>query len=153
MKTTFWLALGVVLYTYAGYPLLIALLAKLRPRPWLRAPWPATAHPPISVLMAVHNGAAMLPAQLDHLLALDPARVLEVLVVSDGSTDATAAILQARQAPRLHPIVLPVQAGKTAALNHAVARARGEILLFLDIRPRVEPGALESLLSNFADPT
>ena len=152
MKPLFWLSLALVLYTYAGYPLAIAFLARLRPRPWHRAPWPAHQPPPISILMAVHNGAAALPAKLDHLLTLAPELVCEVLVVSDGSTDDTASLLARCQHPRLRSIRLERQVGKAAALNHGIAAATGEILLFIDIRPRVSDGALTALLSNFADP-
>ena len=152
MRSLFWLSLALVLYTYAGYPLLIALLARLHPHPWLRAPWPGHQPPPISIVMAVHNGAAALDSKLDHLLTLAPELVREVLVISDGSTDETAALLALRQNPRLHSIRLERQVGKAAALNHGIASASGEILLFIDIRPRVGDGALAALLSNFADP-
>jgi glycosyltransferase involved in cell wall biosynthesis len=218
-----YLSLFVILYTYLGYPLIIALLARFAARPWKREPWPAAFPTPISIVMAVHNGAALLPAQIEHLLSLEPALVREVLIVSDGSTDATNTILQNTCAPpsaasslrvgepattsnpilqntcappsaasslrvgepatisnpilqntcappsaasslrvgepatlsdpRLRTFILPHQAGKVAALNHAIARATGDILLFIDIRPRVEPGALASLLQNFADPS
>ena len=152
MKPLFWVALALVLYTYAGYPLLIALLARLRPRPWLRAPWPAHRPPPVSIVMAVHNGASVLDNKLDHLLTLSPDLVREVLVISDGSTDDTADLLARRQDPRLRSIRLERQVGKAAALNHGIIAAAGEILLFVDIRPRVGEGALAALLSNFADP-
>ena len=152
MTFFFLLSLAVILYTYAGYPLAIALLARLRPRAWHRAPWPA-GPAPISVVMAVHNGAAMLTAQLNHLLTLDAHLIHEVIVVCDGSTDATPSILTQTVHPRLKSILLPQQAGKSAALNHGIAAATAEILLFVDIRPHVEPGALAALLTNFADPT
>ncbi|RXH54585.1 glycosyltransferase [Granulicella sibirica] len=153
MKSIFWISLAVVLYTYAGYPILIAALARLYPRPWLRARWPANTQPPISIIMAVHNGAAMLPAKIDHLLALDPTLVRELIVVSDGSTDATPNILRNAASPRMIPIVLDQHAGKAEAVNQGIAAAQGDILLFVDIRPRIAPGALTELLSNFADPT
>jgi glycosyltransferase involved in cell wall biosynthesis len=153
MRLSFWISLAVILYTYAGYPLAIALLARLHPRPWLRAPWPAGGEAPISIVMAVHNGAAMLPTQLAHLLALDPHLVHEIIVVSDGSTDQTPTLLRELSAPRLHPIIVEQHGGKATALNHGIAAATGEIILFVDIRPRIEPGALDALLSNFADPT
>jgi glycosyltransferase involved in cell wall biosynthesis len=148
----FWISLAVILYTYAGYPLAIALLAKLHPRTWQRAPWP-TGQAPISIVMAVHNGAAMLPSKIEHLLALDPALVHEIIIVSDGSTDSTPAILQQASDPRLHTLILEQQGGKAVAVNHGVAVATGEIILFVDIRPRIESGALAALLSNFADPS
>ncbi|MES2390789.1 MAG: glycosyltransferase [Acidobacteriota bacterium] len=153
MKWVFWTSLAVIAYTYAGYPVIMAVLAKLMPWPWKRAPWPEGGEKPISVVMAVHNGAAMLAEQLDHLLTLDVELVREVIAVSDGSTDATAEILRATAAKdsRLKAIVLETQGGKAAALRHGIEAAEGEILLFVDIRPRVTAGALSYLLSNFAD--
>jgi glycosyltransferase involved in cell wall biosynthesis len=138
----------VVLYTYAGYPLIMALLARFRPRPWKRAPVRAS----VSIVMAVHNGAAMLPWKIDHLLTLEPDLVTEIIFVSDGSTDGTAELLSKIADPRARAIVLPQQAGKAAALNHGIAAATGDVLLFVDIRPRIEAGAVGALLSNFADP-
>lgn len=153
MKALFFISLAVVLYTYLGYPLLIGLAARFRPWQWQRAPWPQTAAPPpVSILLAVHDGEALLAAQVQHLLALEPGLVREVLVVSDGSTDASPAILRQLSNPRLRVYLLEQQTGKAAALSHLLQHATGEILLFVDIRPRIEPGAVAALLSNFADP-
>jgi poly-beta-1,6-N-acetyl-D-glucosamine synthase len=155
-QLVFWISLAVILYTYAAYPVLIALAARIRPRPWLRRPWPSNPQAPISVVMAVHNGAKLLPTKLEHLLSLDPHLIREVIVVSDGSTDRTAEILleaNGRTDGRLIPVILERQVGKASALNPAIAAATGEVLLFVDIRPRIAPGALDALLSNFADPT
>jgi glycosyltransferase involved in cell wall biosynthesis len=150
MILLFWLSLATILYTYAGYPLLIGLLARWRPLPWRKAPWPATA-PPVSIVMAVHNEVALLPGQLTHLLSLDPHLIKEIIVVSDGSTDATPAILANAAHPRLRAIFLPEHVGKAAALNEGVAAVTSEIILFVDVRPRIQPGAVTALLSNFAD--
>jgi cellulose synthase/poly-beta-1,6-N-acetylglucosamine synthase-like glycosyltransferase len=149
MSLVFWLSFAVIAYTYVGYPAIMYLLSRFAPHPWHKAPYNA----PISIVMAVHNGAERLPQQIEHLTSLDPQRVLEVIVVSDGSNDGTAEILSQIQDPRLRPIILPEQGGKAAALNHGIAAATGEILLFIDIRPKVAPGALAELMSNFADPT
>ncbi|HEY5331469.1 MAG TPA: glycosyltransferase [Acidobacteriaceae bacterium] len=153
MTLLFWTSLAIILYTYAGYPLAIALLARLHPRPWQKAPWPPDGPAPISIVMAVHNGAAMLPTQIAYLLALDPHLVHEIIIVSDGSTDRTPEILEGASAPRLKPIIVQEHGGKASALNHGIAAATAEIILFVDIRPRIEPGALDALLTNFADPT
>jgi len=153
MSLLFWTSLAIILYTYAGYPLAIALLARLHPRPWRKAPWPIGGQAPISTVMAVHNGAAMLPTQIAYLLALDPHLVHEIIIVSDGSTDRTPEILQQTSDPRLKPIIVTEHGGKASALNHGIAAATAEIILFVDIRPRIEPGALDALLSNFADPS
>lgn len=149
----FWFSLAVILYTYIGYPLAIALLAKTHPRAWRRESWPADAPAPISVIMAVHNGASMLRGKIEHLLALDQHLIREVIVVSDGSTDDTPMILRAASDPRLKTFVLEQHGGKAVALNRGLEAATGEIILFVDIRPRIEPGALDALLSNFADPS
>ena len=153
MTVLFYLSFFLILYTYAGYPLLIAALARLRPRAWHRSPWPRLDPAPVSVIMAVHNGASMIPVQMAHLTTLEPDLIKEIIVVSDGSTDFTPALLQASTDPRLRVILLPEHSGKSTALNHGIAAATAEILLFIDIRPKVEAGALPALLSNFADPT
>jgi glycosyltransferase involved in cell wall biosynthesis len=149
MRAAFWISLAVISYVYAGYPLIMFLLARLRPRRWKREPVDAS----VSVVMAVHNGAHLLRRQIDHLIGLDPASVREVIVVSDGSDDGTAEILQQVNDSRVRTIILEEQGGKAAALNHGIAAASSEILLFVDIRPKVAPGALKILLSNFADPS
>jgi len=147
MKTLFWISLAAIAYTYVGYPVIMFLLARFFPRPWKRE----DIHASVSVIMAVHNGAQRIHEQVEHLLSLEPDLVREVIIVSDGSNDGTAEILNHLQQPRLLTILLPEQVGKAAALNHGIAQATSEILLFLDIRPKVAPGALPKLLSNFAD--
>ena len=149
MSIVFWLSFAVIGYTYVGYPAIMFLLARFAAHPWRKAAF----NTPVSVVMAVHNGAARLPEQIEHLVSLDPERVCEVIIVSDGSTDGTAEILSKTLDPRLRSIILPEQGGKAVALNHGIAAANGEILLFIDIRPKVAPGALAELMSNFADPT
>ena len=148
MKAAFWISLAVIGYTYVGYPLIVFLLARLKPRMWRREPVDAS----VSVVTAVHNGAHLLRGQIDHLTALDPTYVREVILVSDGSDDGTAEILRQVNDPRVRTIILEEQGGKAAALNHGIAAASSEILLFVDIRPKVAPEALKALLSNFADP-
>ncbi|RZU42458.1 glycosyltransferase family 2 protein [Edaphobacter modestus] len=149
MKALFWISLAGIVYTYVGYPLVMFLLARFFSRPWKRADTAAS----VSIVMAVHNGAQRIQAQVEHLLWLEPELVREVIIVSDGSNDGTAEMLNDLQRSRLQTIILPEQVGKAAALNHAIAHATGEILLFIDIRPKVVPGALQKLLSNFADPS
>jgi cellulose synthase/poly-beta-1,6-N-acetylglucosamine synthase-like glycosyltransferase len=144
-----WLSFAVIAYTYVGYPSIMFLLARFAAHPWRKAPFDA----PVSIVMAVHNGAGRLPQQIAHLTSLDPERVREVIIVSDGSSDGTAEILNQNHDPRVRSIILPEQGGKAVALNHGIAAATGEILLFIDIRPKVAAGALDELMSNFADPT
>jgi glycosyltransferase involved in cell wall biosynthesis len=149
MKALFWLSLAAIAYTYIGYPAIMFLLARFFPRPWKRENLRAS----VSIIMAVHNGARRIHEQVEHLLSLEPDHVREVIIVSDGSNDGTAEILGQLQLPRLRAVLLSEQVGKAAALNYGIAEASSEILLFIDIRPKVSQGALSKLLSNFADPS
>ena len=148
MKFLFWLSLVGIFYAYVGYPLHMWALASLRPRPWLAKP----VSPSVSIVLAVRDGVTLLQRKLDHLLASDYPEVREVIIVSDGSTDGTVELLAARRHPRLKSIILAEHVGKGAALNAGMAQATGEVILFVDIRPEIAAGAIEQLVSNFADP-
>ncbi len=148
MRFIFWLSLAGILYCYLGYPLAIWLLAHLLRRPRKTAP----ITPSVSIVLAVHNGVSLLPRKIQHLIDLDYPNIKEIIVVSDGSTDGTAEFLAHQRHLRLKAIPLPVHVGKAAALNAGVAQATADILLFVDIRPDIAPGAVQQLVSNFADP-
>ena len=147
MKMIFWLSLIGLLYTYVGYPLIMWTLAIVRPRPWKTAP----ITPSVSFVLAVHNGVLLIADKIQHLVGLDYPNVAEIIVVSDGSTDGTAELLASQQHPRLRPIVLREHQGKAVAVNAGMAAATGEIIVFVDIRPEIAPGAIQQLVSNFAD--
>jgi len=145
----FWFAACLMLYTYAGYPLWMYLRSSLQPRPQRQG----SIFPTVSIILAVHNGAALLRQKVAHLLSLDyPQDRMEIEIVSDGSTDGTDDILKEFQDPHVKCSRCPEHSGKAAALNIGMQRATGEILLFLDIRPWIESNALRLLISNFEDP-
>ena len=148
MRIVFWLSMIGILYTYVGYPVLMWILARLRPRPWLVS----TISPSVSVVLAVHNGAALLPRKIEHLLGLDYPGIKEIIIVSDGSTDGTVELLARQHHPRLTTVILAEHSGKAVAVNAGVAKATAEVILFVDIRPEIAPGAIQQLVSNFADP-
>jgi len=145
----FWCAAFLMLYIYAGYPLWIYFRSRLHPRPQRQG----SLLPTVSIIVAVHNGAAMLRQKVAHLLSLDyPQDRMEIEIVSDGSTDGTEDILKEFRDPRVKCFRCSEHCGKAEALNIGMQSATGEILLFLDIRPWIENNALQLLLSNFADP-
>jgi cellulose synthase/poly-beta-1,6-N-acetylglucosamine synthase-like glycosyltransferase len=78
---------------------------------------------------------------------------LEIVVVSDGSTDATNEILEGWLKGRLRVIVLPQHEGKAAALNRGMGAAQGEIVVFTDARQSIQQDAIRHLVCNFADPS
>jgi cellulose synthase/poly-beta-1,6-N-acetylglucosamine synthase-like glycosyltransferase len=131
-----------------GYPVVLGLQARLGTRPVRKRPLVTS----VSVLLPVHNGEPWLKAKLESLLALDyPRDQIEILVVSDGSTDRTVEIASAYVSQGIRILAVP-RGGKAAALNAALAEARGEILLFTDVRQHLEPAALRELVACFADP-
>jgi poly-beta-1,6-N-acetyl-D-glucosamine synthase len=149
MKWAFWLAASVVGYSYLGYPLWLWLRSRWSPRPVRRS----SDEPSVSVVMVARNEEAVLARKLENLLTLDyPPEKLDVVVVSDGSSDGTAAILsEFERNPRVRAVVKAASQGKAAGLNDAIQVARGEVLLFTDARQLIEPAALRFLIENFAD--
>jgi biofilm PGA synthesis N-glycosyltransferase PgaC len=146
LLTGFFLAL--VLYIMAGYPLLLAFRACRSSRPVLKK-----SHPqPVSIIIAVHNGEDFLATKLDSILHSDyPRELMEIIVVSDGSTDSTDSIASqyAKQGVRL--LRIP-RAGKPAALNAGAQAASAGLLIFTDVRQTFDSTSIPELVSCFADP-
>jgi cellulose synthase/poly-beta-1,6-N-acetylglucosamine synthase-like glycosyltransferase len=133
----------VIVWVYAGYPLALTLLGRLRPRPR----HVAALESPVSVIVAAHDEVDVIADKVANVLASDyPA--LELIVASDGSGDGT--VEAARRAGATLVLDLP-RVGKLRALNQAAGAASGEILVFTDAYSMVEPGTLRRLVSNFAD--
>ena len=144
------LATAIAVYILIGYPLLLALL-PLRAKPLIQKR--LGFQPRVTVLLAVYNGGRYLRQKLESILSLDyPRGQLEILVVSDGSTDETAAITKELSGQGVELIECEHQ-GKAGALNAALPHATGEILFFTDVRQPLDNKALAHLVANFADPT
>ncbi len=148
----FWLSAAFVVYVYAGYPLLLWLLAGRRRERRQRDP-DAAALPTISVVIAAHDEEAVIAEKLENTLALDyPAERRQIVVASEGSRDATFEIVERFAARGVEQSFRPERRGKVAAINEAVSRARGEIVVFSDANNFYEPGALRRLAAAFQDP-
>ena len=151
METLFWVSVLLVAYVYVGYPLLLGLWARAANRPVRkRAPRSPQKWPAVSVVLAAHDEARQLHRRVTNILEQTYPGRLELIVVSDGSTDNTADVL-AWFGKRIRVIELP-RGGKPAALNAGVAVATGEILVFADARQRYADDAIVELVANFADP-
>lgn len=138
-----------VAYTIAGYPLILGWWARRAARPVHKRLELRTG----SFVIAVYNGADFLADKLRSILALDyPRELMEIVVVSDGSTDATEEIAQSFAAENVRLMRVP-HGGKPAALNAAVPATAGEILVFTDVRQTLERNSLRSLVACFGDPT
>jgi cellulose synthase/poly-beta-1,6-N-acetylglucosamine synthase-like glycosyltransferase len=150
LEVVFWVALGALVWTHAGYPLTAALVARVRRRP-VRG---AEGTPAVTVIVAAHDEETVIERKLENLLALDyPADRLEIVVTSDASEDRTDELVEAVTArePRVRLIRCP-RGGKVAAQDRAVRDTSGEIVAFSDANATWAPDTLAKLVRSFNDP-
>ena len=139
---------AAILYILVGYPLLLAYSAR-RIRSIQRSP----IFPSITIVIPVYNGEVFLKNKLRSVLALEyPQEKMEILVVSDGSTDSSESIAREFVNDRVGLLALP-RGGKPTALNAAIAQARGEILILTDVRQPLAADSVRLLVESFADPS
>ena len=144
----FFFSLASLVYVYAGYPLLVYLVSRIRPRPVRRGAF----EPTVTILITAYNEAEAIAAKLRNTMAIDfPKAKLEILVASDGSTDDTERI--AAEFDGVRVFRQEGRKGKTFTQNKAVAQATGEIILFSDATTEYRTDVLRALLPNFADDT
>jgi len=150
VKWAFWSAVALIVYSYAGYLGWLWLWSRWRRLPVHSAP----VEPLVSIVMVVRDEAQVLEAKIVNLLAMEyPEDRMELVIVSDGSTDRTETILheQARN-PKVLTVLNQLRRGKAAGLNDGLRVAHGEIVIFTDARQKIDKDALRILLRNFADP-
>ena len=146
----FWTAALLIIYTYIGFPLFVLLRGHFWSRPYKREE--LTSPPSVSIVISAYNEAKTIAEKLDNILSLEyPRTKLEVVIASDGSTDGTDTIVERYQEHDVKLLSLP-RNGKAAALNAAVAMAKGEILVFSDANSMYKPDAIYGLVRPFADP-
>jgi cellulose synthase/poly-beta-1,6-N-acetylglucosamine synthase-like glycosyltransferase len=149
VRVLFWASLAGIVWTHLGYPLVAALLARIRTRTVRKA----DVTPGVTVIIPAHDEESVIATRLDNLLALDyPAEQLEILVVSDGSTDRTDEIVQEHAArdSRIRLLALS-RGGKLVALNRAVGESARDVVAFSDANSSWAPDALRKLVRNLAD--
>jgi cellulose synthase/poly-beta-1,6-N-acetylglucosamine synthase-like glycosyltransferase len=143
-----WGALAIVGYVYLGYPIALWILAQLRRH---RASQ-ADITPTVTLLISAFNEAGTIRAKLENSLMLDyPAKLLEIMVVSDASFDDTDHIVERFAEYGVTLLRLPQRSGKTVGLNAAMQVARGDIVVFSDANIHYQKDALRCLVRNFAD--
>src|SRR5271168_4632216 len=140
---------ALLIYVIAGYPLLLLLFFR-RAGQSIRKAYVSRS---VSVLIAVYNGETFIRRKLESVLSLDyPRELMEVMVVSDGSTDSTESVVE-EFAPRGVRLLRVPRGGKAAALNAAIPQLTGEILVLTDVRQPLAPDSLRHLVACFSDPT
>lgn len=161
IETLFWVSLSLIVYTYFLYP---AILFVIYCSAQLRTDWrylirgrdrrvrslPEEAVPGISLIIPAYNEETHLPKKIVNLRELDyPREKLQIILISDGSTDATNSILGSVSDSNIETHILPKRSGKAQALNHGVRLARNEILVFSDASTLFAPDALHKLVRHF----
>lgn len=146
----YWLSAGLLFSGTVGYPLLLWVLVKIKGRSVAKG---LAVLPKVSIVLPCYNEEIYIAAKINNLLALDyPADQLEIVLVSDGSTDRTDPIIDLfLPHPQITFISLPERSGKPSALNAGVAAAAGQILVFSDTRQLFNPEAITELVLNFGD--
>ena len=144
------LPVAVALYAYAGYPALLWLIA---PRHIPGGASGASDLPPVTVVIPAYNEAAKIRGAIEALLAQEyPPERRQILILSDGSTDGTDAIVGEYAARGVDLLRMPTRSGKTAAENAAIERIRGEIVVNSDASIRMHPSAIRLLVAAMSDP-
>jgi cellulose synthase/poly-beta-1,6-N-acetylglucosamine synthase-like glycosyltransferase len=140
---------GFTIYVLIGYPILLAIYAKLFPKPIRKGP----LTPQVSVIVPVRNGARWVEAKIRSLLESNyPGELIDVLIVSDGSTDGTNELVRRNPDPRVRLLALP-PGGKAIAVSRGFENVTGEIVVLTDVRQEFDPDAIRHLTACFADPT
>ncbi|MEM7116462.1 MAG: glycosyltransferase family 2 protein [Chloroflexota bacterium] len=146
----FWVFITLIIYTYAGYPLLVAFFARTQPKPRFK-----TADlPKITLLISAYNEEEVIAKKIENSLSLDyPRDKFQLLITADGSDDRTVAIVQSYADQGVELTYDPPRRGKMAAINRAIPLTTGDIIVFSDANNAYSSNALRELAAPFTDPT
>ena len=144
----FWICCALLVYSYFLYPLLVGILAKRFGTPVVGD----NVLRRVTIIVTAYNEANCIRAKLDNLAGLEyPPNLIQIMVVSDGSTDSTEEIAASYEVRPVRVLRVDGRQGKTACQNAAAAAADGEILVFTDATTQLQPDAIRAMVRNFAD--
>jgi cellulose synthase/poly-beta-1,6-N-acetylglucosamine synthase-like glycosyltransferase len=148
VDTWFYVSVGFIAYTYVVYPVFIVVWGTVFPKRVEKRYQTL----PLSVVLAVKNEEINIRVRLENLLNQDyPRDLVEVIVVSDGSTDRTVELARQWEDERVKVVELEVSVGKSGALNHGIDAATNDIVVFADARQRFGENVFAELVAMFAD--
>ncbi len=146
----FWASLATQIYVFAGFVIVLWLFSKFRQRPVLKA----DITPSISIIICAFNEEKHIRQKIANCLEFDyPKDRMEIIAISDGSSDGTYKILEEMESSTLRVYRMPAQQGKTACQNFAVTVAKNEVLFFTDATVMHPSGALRLLVRALHDPS
>jgi cellulose synthase/poly-beta-1,6-N-acetylglucosamine synthase-like glycosyltransferase len=140
-------SIGMLIFHFVLYPALLLAIWRLMRRPTASRPSEAAS---VSLVIAAHNEAPIIVERLENALA-QTIGDLELILVSDGSSDGTTNLARTLGDPRLTVIELDERHGKAHALNTGAAAAHGDIIVFSDANALFAEDAVEALLAAFDD--
>jgi len=148
LAALFWLSIFLVVYSYVGYPVLLALLVKFKDR---QQPFP-TSDPSVTLLVTAYNEETVIAKKIENCLSLDyPRDKLQIIVAADGSSDQTPEIVKEFQEQGVELNYIPQRNGKMAAINRAIPQARGDVIVFSDANNMYEADTIQKLVAPFSD--
>jgi cellulose synthase/poly-beta-1,6-N-acetylglucosamine synthase-like glycosyltransferase len=152
LAAAFWCCLAGIVYSYVGYPILVCILARVAGRD----PFPPEQYeqmlPRMALVIVAHNEAEVIASRIENALGLSyPPDRLQIVIVSDGSSDATDKICR-QYADRITLVAFPMRRGKAGALNDAVSQLNADVLVLSDANTFMEPDALRRLVRWFNNP-
>ncbi len=145
-----WISLAFLLYVHVGYPLVLLIWRRIAARPVKKSFW----EPSVTILIAARNEQERIEAKIRNCLQLDyPQEKLEVVLALDAPSDGTEEIAWKYAGKIVNVLSFSQHKGKAGTLNSAVASAKGDILVFADVRQHFDRRALRELAANFHDPS
>jgi len=149
MKALFVISIFFIFYAYLGYPLSLFLLSLI----YKKRVYKNAVHPNTTLIVAVYNEEMNIRRKIENMLQVQyPKEKLQILIVSDGSTDRTNEIIKTYEDLGVELLMIPERKGKNEAQGRAVERSKGDILVFTDTATMIEPNGLKEIIYNFADP-
>jgi cellulose synthase/poly-beta-1,6-N-acetylglucosamine synthase-like glycosyltransferase len=150
MVVFFWICIALILWVYIGYPLLLWLLTRFSHDQTARR---HPIEPPVTLIISAYNEAKVIRQKIENSLSLDyPRGLLDIVVVSDCSSDETDRIVEEYEPSGVRLMRMRERGGKTVGLNFAIPRAHGEVVIFSDANALYHRMVVRHLVRNFADP-
>ncbi len=150
MAILFWLCASSIIWVYAGYPFFLGLLSRIRTP---RRVQTGNLEPAVTLIISAYNEAEVIRAKIANSLTLDyPRHKLDIVVVSDCSSDGTDKIVAEYETQGVRLLRMHERGGKTLGLNAAIPRAYGDIIVFSDANAIYDHQVVRHMVRNFADP-
>jgi len=146
----FWLSLASIFYAYVGYLLVLKVLSFFLSKPVRKEP----STPSVTLIISAYNEEHVIAEKIENSLALDyPKEMMEIMVVSDASSDRTEEIAKSYTYSGVKTLRVEGRVGKTSCLNRAIPLAKGDIIIFSDANSVYHKNAVREMVANFADST